>query len=85
MPLQKQVHFFRQLSANAVCSRDLFNACLAQPIHRTEPPQQQILSVLADAWAIVENAFFDAFFHEQLVICVSESMRLIANALKQSQ
>ena len=35
--------------------------------------------------AIVENAFFDSFFHEQLVICVGEPMRLIADALKQSQ
>lgn len=64
MPLQKQVHFFGQLSANAFCSRDLFNACLAQAIYRTESLQQQILSVLADARAIVENAFLYPFFHE---------------------
>jgi hypothetical protein len=85
MPLQKQVHIFRQLPANAFCSCDLLNGRLAEAIHGAEPLQQQIFPVLAHPGAIVENAFFDSFFHEQLVICVSEPMRLIADALKQSQ
>ena len=53
----------------------------------TEPnlSQQQILAVLAHARAIVKNAFSDPFFHEQLVICVGEAMRLVANALEQTQ
>ena len=38
MPLQKQVHFLRQFSANAFCCRDLVNACLAEAIHGAEPP-----------------------------------------------
>ena len=85
MPLQKQVHFFRQFSANAFRGCDLLNACLAEAIHGAEPPQQQIFPVLAHPGAIVENAFFDSFFHEQLMICVGKPMRLIADALKQSQ
>ena len=85
MPLQKSVHFFGQLSANAFGGRDLVDACPAKAIHGAEPPQQQIFPVLAHAGAIVENAFFDSFFHEQLVIRVGKPMRLIANALKQTQ
>src|SRR5437667_2047228 len=41
--------------------------------------------VLAHTRAIIENAFFDAFFHEQLVIGVCEPMCLVADALKQTQ
>jgi hypothetical protein len=39
MPLQKQMHFFRQLSANAFGSCDLLNACPTETIHRPEPLQ----------------------------------------------
>src|SRR5215211_683172 len=85
MPLQKAVHALRQFSPNSLCCRDLVNGCLAEAIHGAELLQQQIFAVLAHAWTIVENAFFDSFFHEQLVICVSEPVRLIADALKQSQ
>jgi hypothetical protein len=85
MPLQKQVHFLRQLLANAFRGCDLFNASLAEAIHGAEPPQQQIFPVLAHSGAIVENAFFDPFFHEQLMIRIGEPMRLVADALKQSQ
>jgi hypothetical protein len=85
MPLQKHVHFFRQLSANAFGRCDLIDSCPPKPIHGAEPPQQQILPVLAHPGAIVENAFFDAFFHQQLVIRIGEPMRLISDALKQSQ
>ena len=85
MPLQKQVHIFRQLSANAFRSCDLLNSCLAEAIHGAEPLQQQIFPVLAHPGAIVENAFFDSFFHEQLMICIGKPVRLITDALKQSQ
>ena len=85
MPLQKQVHVLRQFSPNPFGGRDLVNSCLAQAIHGTEPPQQKIFPVLAHPGAIIEDAFFDSFFHEQLVICVGKPVRLIADALKQSQ
>ena len=85
MPLQKAVNFFGQFSANSLRCRDLVNGRLAEAIYGAEPLQQQIFPVLAHAWTIVENTFFDSFFHQQLVICVSEPMRLIADALKQSQ
>jgi hypothetical protein len=40
MPLQKEVHFFCQLSANALRSCDLINACPAETIHGPKPLQQ---------------------------------------------
>jgi hypothetical protein len=36
MPLQKAVHFLRQLSANAFRGCDLVDACPAEPIHGAE-------------------------------------------------
>ena len=84
-PLQKQMHVFRQFSTDPFCSCDLLDACVAEAIHRTEPPQQQIFPVLTHPRTIVENALLDTLFHEQLMICVSESMRFIPDALKQSQ
>ena len=50
----------------------------------TEPKltQQKIFPVLTHAGTIVENAFADAFLHQQLVIGVGETMRFIANALE---
>src|SRR5215217_5634254 len=85
MPLQIEMHFFGQLSANPFRSCDLLDTCPAESIYRAEASQQQIFPVLAHARAIVENAFFDSFFHEQLMVGVCKSMRLIADALKQSQ
>lgn len=85
MPLQKEVHFFGQLSAYPFRSSDLFNTCAAESIHGPEPSQQQVFPVLAHARAIIENAFFDSLFHEQLMIGIGEPMRLIADSLKQSQ
>ena len=85
MALQKSMHFIGELSANPFGRRNLLSACFTKTIHRAKPPQQQIFSVLTYARAIIENAFFDAFFHEQLVIRVCEAMGLIANSLKQSQ
>ena len=64
MPLQKSVHFFGQLSANPFSRSNLLNTCFPETIHRPKSPQQQILPVLAYTRAIIENALFDAFFHE---------------------
>ena len=85
MPQQKPVHFLRQLSANSIGGCDLVNSCLAQAVHGPEPPQQKIFPVLANPGTIVENTFFDSLFHEQLVIRIGKPVRLIADALKQSQ
>jgi hypothetical protein len=85
MVLQKALHFLRQFAANSLGGCDLVNSCLAQAVHGAEPPQQKILPVLAHSGTIVEDAFFNSFFHEQLVICVGKPVRLIADALKQSQ
>src|SRR5437016_11657477 len=85
MALQKSVHFFGQFSANPFSRNNLLNTCLPETIHRPKSPQQQILPVLAYTRAIIENALFDAFLHEQLVVRVREPMGLVANALKQPQ
>ena len=82
MALQKPMHSFGQFSANAVRGRDRVHADPAKAIDRAEPPQQQVFAVLADARAIVENAFFDSLLHEQLMICVGEPVCLIADALE---
>src|SRR4029453_3156426 len=85
MALQEPVDFVGQFWSNAFRSRDLANACPPEPIHGPDPLQQQTFPILAHARAIGENAFLGSFFQEQLVICVSEPMRLIADALKQPQ
>jgi hypothetical protein len=85
MPLQKQVHVLRQFSTNPIRSRDLVNRCFAEAIDRPEPAEQQTFPVLAHTGAVIENTFFDPFFHQQLMICVGEPMRLVADALKQTQ
>src|SRR5437868_13478909 len=85
MLLQELMHFFRQLSADAVGGSDFVHRCLTQTIHRAKLSQQQILAVLTHTRAIIKNAFADPFFHEQLMIRVGEAMRLVANALEQSQ
>ena len=68
-------------------SVDAISSTLALRRRFTEPNRRsnKIFPVLTHARAIVENAFFDSFFHEQLVICVGKPMRLVANALKQTQ
>src|SRR5947207_10545974 len=85
MPLQKTMYFFGQLSANPFGGRDFFHARAAESIHGTKFSQQQVLAVLTHTGAIVQNAFADSFFHEQLMIGVGEAMRFVANALEQSQ
>ena len=85
MSLQELMHVFGQLSANPFRGSDFVHRRSAQAIHRAEPSQQQILAVLTDAGAIIKNAFANSLFHEQLMICVGEAMRLVANALEQPQ
>jgi hypothetical protein len=85
MALQKSVHFFGQLSANPFSRSNLLNTCLPETIHRPKSPQQQILPVLTHTRAIIENALFDAFLHEQLMVRVGKPVGLVANALKQPQ
>ena len=83
MALQESVQVFSQLSANSFRGGNVFNACFTQATHGAKSPQQQIFPVLAHTRAIIENTFFDAFFHEQLMVRVGEPMGLIANALEQ--
>ena len=82
MVLQKSLHFLGKLWAYACGGSDVFDARFAQAIHGTKSTQQQVFSVLTHTGTIVQNAFFDAFFHQQLVISISKSMRLIANTLQ---
>jgi len=85
MALQKSLQLFGQLSANPFSRSNLLNACLPETIHRPKSPKQQILPVLAYTQAIIENALFDSFFHEQLMVRVCKPMGFVANALKQPQ
>src|SRR5260370_2136772 len=85
MSLQELMHFFGQLSANTFRGSDFLHRRSAQAIHRAELPQQQIFAVLTHTGSIINNAFADSLFHEQLMIRVGEAMRLVANALEQSQ
>ena len=85
MALQESVHFFGELSADPFRGGNLLNACFTQATHGSKSPQQQIFPVLAYTKAIIENTFFDAFFHEQLMVRIGKPMGLIADALKQPQ
>src|SRR5437879_13637048 len=83
MASQEAMDFFRQLSSNSFGGRNLLHARLAQTINGTKLAQQQIFPVLTHARAIIENAFTDAFFHEQLMVGVSESVGVVVNSLEQ--
>src|ERR1700730_2025740 len=79
------MNLFRQLSSNSFGRGNLLHTRLAQTTNGTKLAQQQIFPVLTHARAIIENAFTDAFFHEQLMIGISETVGLVANSLEQSQ
>ena len=85
VPLEKAVHFLRQLLAYPFGRRNFFDARFAQALHRTESAQEKIFAVLAHAGTIVENALADPFLHQQLVISVGETVRFVANPLQQTQ
>ena len=64
MGLQKVMHFFGQFSPDSVRGGNLLDACFTEATDGSKSPQQQIFAVLAYTGAIIENAFFYAFFHE---------------------
>ena len=83
MASQEAMDFFRQLSSNSFGGRNLLHARLAQTINGTKLAQQQIFPVLTHARAIIENTFVDSFLKQKLMIRVCETVRFIANSLKQ--
>ena len=83
MPLEEAVHFFRQLLAYPFGRCNFFDARFAQSLNRTKFSQQEILPVLAHTRAIIENAFPDSFFHQELMIGVGKTMGFIPNPLQQ--
>src|SRR5690349_8699989 len=85
MPLQKTMHFFRELRTDSFGRGDLFHARFAQSIYRTEFSQQQVLPVLTDAWTIIKNTFVDSLLQQQLMISVRKSVCFVANSLQQMQ
>ena len=85
MPLQKAVHFLRQLLAYPFGRCNFFHARRAQALDRTEAAQEQILPVLAHPGAVIEDALADPFFHQQLMISVGKAVRFIPDALEQTK
>ena len=85
MSLQKAVHLFRQFLADAFGGCNFFDARFAQSLDRSEFSQEKIFAVLAHAGTIIEDAFADPFFHQQLVIGIRETVRFVADALEQTQ
>ena len=85
MPVQKTMHFFGQLAPNSFSRRYLVDARFAESIDRTKFSQQQILSVLTDAWTIIENTFVNSLLQQQLMISIREPVRFVADSLQQVQ
>src|SRR4029453_19265794 len=85
MSLEKAMHFFRQLSANAFRGGNFFHSRLSQTLHGTELSQQQIFPVLAHPGAIIKNALADALFHEALMIRIAKQMGFVPDELKQAK
>ena len=82
MALQKTKNFFGQLRPNSFSRGNVFDARFPQPIYRSELSQEQILPVLTDTWAVVENALIDPFLEQQLMISVGKSMCFVADPLQ---
>ena len=59
--------------------------CLTKPLERTEVFQQRLFAVLADPWAVVQDAFRNSLFHKELMIAVREAMCLVSNPLQKLQ
>jgi hypothetical protein len=76
------MHFFGELGTDSFGRRDLFDSRFPQPIHRTKFPKEQILPVLAYAWAIIENAFVDSLLEQKLMVRIREPVRFIADPLE---
>ena len=77
------MHFFREFSPNSFSGGNLLDAGFPQTIDRAKFSQKQIFPVLTHARAIIENAFVDAFFHEQLMIGIGKAVRFVADSLEQ--
>ena len=82
MPLQKAVNFLRQFRPDPFRRRDLLHGRFPEPIHGPKISEQQIFAVLTYARAIVENAFADALFHQELMIRVRKAVGFVANSLQ---
>ena len=63
MPLQKSVHFLRQLLAYPFGRRNFFHARFAQALHGTKFSEEKIFPVLTHPRTIIEDTFADPFFH----------------------
>src|SRR5215471_6173187 len=83
--LQEAMQFLGQFSADSLGGCDLIDARLPQPIPRAKSSQKETFPVLTHARTIIENAFIDALFEEQLVISVREPVGFVANSLEQMQ
>ena len=74
------MHFLRQLLAYSFGRCNFSDARSAQPLHRTEFSKKQTFAVLTHPGTIVEDAFSNPFFHQELVIGVGETMRFVPDA-----
>ena len=55
---------------------------LTEPVERTEVFQQCLFAVLTDTRTVVQDAFRNSLFHQELMIAVCESVRLVPNPLQ---
>ena len=85
MPFQKAVYVLGKLSPNSFGGRDFFDAGFSQSADGSKFSQKQVLPVLTDAGAIVENALSDSFFHQELMIGVCKTVRFVADSLEKAQ
>ena len=74
---------FGEFSADAAGGGDLVGAGATEPGDAAKTLEEELFAVLGDAGAIVEEAFGDAPFHEQLVVAVGEAVGFIADALQE--
>ena len=81
LPLEKLMNDFGQPVADPVDMRYFGRRCLPKPLERTEVFQQCLFAVLADPWAVVQDAFRNSLFHKELMIAVREAMCLVSNPL----
>src|SRR4051812_45437028 len=64
---------------------DLLDGGTPEPGDAAKVLQQELFAMSGDARAVVENTLGDTAFHEELVIAIGETMRLIANALEEHE
>ena len=79
---QKTVDILSQFPPDSFRSGDFLHGRFPEPIYRTKFSEKQILAVLTYSRAIIEDAFTDAFFHQQLVVGVREAVSFVANSLE---